>query len=73
MQGSEDAPWASSAPSGDAIDGGPTTGALSTFLPALALCCDRLVHFPLSRLFQAANDASPAGPAFEFLPLALTP
>jgi len=42
MQGNEDAPWASSAPSGDAIDGGPTTDALSTFLPAIALRCDRL-------------------------------
>ena len=55
------------------MDGGLTTDALSTFLPAIAYRCDRLVHFPLSRLFQAANDASPAGPAFEFLPLALTP
>lgn len=54
------------------MDGGPATGALSTSLPAFALGCDRLGHSPLSRLFQAANDASPAGPAFEFLPLALT-
>jgi hypothetical protein len=55
------------------MDGGLTTGALSTSRPALALRCDRFGHSPLSRLFQTANDASPAGPAFEFIPLALTP
>jgi len=54
------------------MNGGLTTGGLSTLLPALALRCDRLGHSSLARLFQAANDASPAGPAFEFLPLALT-
>ena len=46
------------------MNGGLTTGASSTLLPALALRCDRLGHSPLSRLFQAANDADSAESAF---------
>lgn len=65
------APQTSSALSGDVIDGGPTTGAQST-LPAFAyvIRCDG--WYFLSRLFQVANDASPAGLVFEFFFLAFT-
>ena len=54
------------------MSGGSTTGALSTSPAAFALCGVRVGHSHLSRLVQAANDASSAEQAFEFLPLALT-
>lgn len=51
------------------MDGGPTTGTLSTSRPALALRCDRLGPSPLSRLIEAANDADSAESAFRVLSL----
>lgn len=63
-----DAPSAPSALSGDALSGGPTTGASSNTPTATALRADRLGPANLSRLFQAANVAVSAEPAFEFLP-----